>query len=236
MKRSGAFMLGTARAALLTASFASASTAAPVAVPATGLDHILLGAPDLDRGVAEVRRLTGVRAVYGGSHPGAGTRNALIALGNGAYLEIIAPDPKQKPSELGAYIRSLHKLTPIGWAYHTRDLEGLREALAMRSVHVHQIVPGSRRRPDGRTLSWRTFEIGSEEDVAPFFIQWGRGSPHPSLDAAPGCRLAGMSVGGRLKVNVERALAIVGQSAIARPNAAPGLHFAMRCRGGAVRF
>ena len=206
-------------------------------IPATGLDHIIVGAPDLDRAVTEVERRTGVRAVYGGSHPGASTRNALIALGNGAYLELIAPDPMQtKSSEFAKFLGGLKVMTPLGWAYHSADLSALRSALAATGVHVERIAPGSRQRPDGRTLRWRTFEVGSDEDVSPFFIEWGRSSPHPSLSAAQGCRLARFNVGGPLKPNVVRALALTGKSAVWQRSAGPGLHVALRCRGGAIRF
>jgi len=222
-------------AAWLAVTSAAAAPAPPI--PATDLDHILVGAPDLDRAIAEVERRTGVRAIYGGSHPGVGTRNALIAIGNGAYLEIIAPDPTQpKPSEFGKFVGSLKTMTPLGWAYHTTNLDGLRTAMRARGVHVERIEPGSRKRPDGRTLRWRTFEIGSEEDVSPFFIEWGRGSPHPSLSAARGCRLSQFSVGGPLKPNIARALAVIGKSAVWRRNAPAGLHVALQCRKGTIRF
>ena len=100
------------------------------------LDHILLGSNDLQLGVAFVEQHTGVRAAYGGVHPGRGTQNALLSLGTRRYLEIIAPDPQQtsSSSELPAKLKKLTEPRLVGWAAHPGNLQVLAADLARAGV------------------------------------------------------------------------------------------------------
>ena len=159
------------------------------------IDHVLLGVSDLDAAVRDFERKTGVKPQYGGSHPGAGTRNALVSLGRGTYLELIAPDPAQDTSKgFAAVLRAFKRPTPVGWAIRTSDAAALRSRLGKAGYKPGGIDPGSRKRPDGVRLSWATFELdGLDESVEPFFIQW-RTAQHPSLPAPPGCRLVALHV------------------------------------------
>src|SRR5215469_4192621 len=84
------------------------------------LDHILLGCSDLEPGVAFLEQRSGIKAAFGGVHPGRGTKNALLSLGEQRYLEIIAPDPTQTSIEPFAQkqatqLRSLAAPRLIGW-------------------------------------------------------------------------------------------------------------------------
>jgi hypothetical protein len=157
----------------------------------TLLDHILLGCDDLGRGIAYVEERTGVRAKFGGVHPGAGTQNALLSLGPNRYLEIIAPDPKQPASADARDLKSLDdEPVLVGWAAHPGDIAALAARLKQQNIAMEGPMPGSRKRPDGRTLNWTVLRLKDEPtQLLPFFIEWGKDSIHPSVDSPQGCRL-----------------------------------------------
>ena len=156
----------------------------------TVLDHILLGCNDLDAGIAYVYERTGVRAAAGGVHPGAGTKNALLSLGPSRYLEVIAPDPLQPASSDPRALASLKNPTLVGWAAHRHDLNEFAAGLRKADIECEGPNPGSRARPDGTTLKWKTLALKDVHDgVLPFFIEWDSHSTHPSIDAPTGCRL-----------------------------------------------
>ena len=157
------------------------------------VDHLLLGASDLDRGVVWLYERTGVRATIGGSHPGRGTRNALVALGGRQYLEILAPDPAQ-PAGLRPDLVSLSEPRLITWAASSDDLPALVRRSRDSGVTVSEPRDGSRARPDGRLLKWRTVDADNAFEAngispVPFFIQWSPDTVHPSQESPAGCRL-----------------------------------------------
>jgi Glyoxalase-like domain len=156
----------------------------------TDLDHILLGVSDLDAGIAWVEQRAGVRAAVGGVHPGRGTRNALLSLGARRYLEIIAPDPKQPGKGMYEMLSAMTEPRLFNWAVHTGDIA----AAATRAVNAGFAIEGprdgSRARPDGKTLHWKSFNLKDDRGgLLPFFIEWSRESVHPSEDAPKGCTL-----------------------------------------------
>lgn len=61
------------------------------------LDHLVVAARTLEEGARWLEERLGVAPVAGGRHGAMGTHNALVGLGGGAYLEIIAVDPHAPP-------------------------------------------------------------------------------------------------------------------------------------------
>jgi hypothetical protein len=174
--------------------------AAEQLVPAAAaVDHLLLGVSDLDRGIAEIERMTGVMAVIGGSHPGVGTRNALISLGGKQYLEVIAPDPAQKAYNFNLDVRTLNQPRLITWAARTADITATAKQAREAGYQIIGPRNGSRARPDGKLLNWKTLGILNKlglqgVEPIPFFIVWASDSAHPSQDSPKGCELRAFAI------------------------------------------
>src|SRR5262245_59659552 len=108
------------------------------------VDHILRGVSDLVRGIAELERITGVKAAVGGSHPGVGTRNALISLGGKQYLEIIAPDPMQTAYNFHIDVRTLSEPRVITWAALMTDIGATAKQAREHGYQIFGPRDGSR--------------------------------------------------------------------------------------------
>lgn len=179
----------------------------------SSVDHLVYATPDLERGIREVENLVGIRATAGGQHPGRGTRNALIALGPSAYLEIIGPDPDQPPPTSPRWfgIDDLETSRLVTWAAKTDDVDRVHREAGAKGVPLGDVRLGSRRRSDGVLLSWRLTEPARDttNGIVPFFIDWGQ-SPHPSHTAPQGAALVALSAEHPDDERVRRALRVLG--------------------------
>jgi hypothetical protein len=167
------------------------------------LDHILLGCNDLERGIAFVEERSGVRAAFGGVHPGRGTQNALLSLGERSYreinlrryLEIIGPDPQQSGAPDTYGLQELSEPRLITWAARPGNIQVLADRLSKAGIAAEGPTPGSRQRPNGYLLRWKTLNLkDTASGLLPFFIEWDADSPHPSLDAPRGCHLSNFEI------------------------------------------
>lgn len=146
------------------------------------IDHLMWAAPELDNGCRDMEERLGVPTQVGGRHPGIGTHNALLGLGPGRYMEVIAPDPTQdRSSGFGDWVWAVTSPRLLTWCARSDDLEGLRERAAARGLQPSPIVALERLRPDGGVLRWRLLFLEGHRMGfgVPFFIDW-QDSPHPS--------------------------------------------------------
>ena len=172
----------------------------PNSLNALPLDHVILAIDSLDRGIDRLAEMTGVSAQMGGAHPGRGTRNALLGLGDDQYLELIAPNPADAspPLRPGPFDEQVDftrfgSLTPIGWVVRVLDADAERDRLIERGLSPGPVHVGERARADGRVLRWKTFDpFGFRAAVLPFAISWGEDTPHPSASAPVGCTLGAL--------------------------------------------
>jgi hypothetical protein len=171
------------------------------------IDHIVVAVQGLDDGIAAFARLTGVTAVRGGKHPARGTENALVALGRGRYLELIAPRAGAPSTPDLEQMRSHANLTVIAWAVAVNDLNAARQAVTATSVTIGPSMPGSRVTPSGQLLEWSTASFTMPPiATAPFLIQWKRRTPHPSATSPAGCTVSIMEVHDPDATDLSRAL------------------------------
>jgi hypothetical protein len=207
----------------------------------SAVDHLLLGTADLDRGIAWVEERTGVKAVIGGSHPGVGTRNALLSLGGRRYLEILAPDPAQTAYNFPIDVRNLTEPRLITWAAGTADIQATAKKAREAGYQLFGPREGSRKRPDGSVLQWKTLGVlaqlgGDGIDPVPFFIEWAAGSPHPSKDSPGRCELQTFEIAHPRVQEVRDLLGKLGIAAEVKAAEHPRLHATLRSPKGIVRL
>lgn len=190
------------------------------------VDHLVYATPDLTAGVTHVETLLGVHATPGGQHPGEGTRNALVALGPTSYLEIIGPDPEQpRPAGPRKFeIDDLHEPRLVTWAAKGTNLTQLVADARRRGVPIGDVIPGSRRTPDGVLLSWHISNQRAmvADGLVPFFIDWGS-TPHPAKSAAGGATLIALRAEHPEPEHVRRMLGELGLELPVAKGAKPSL-------------
>lgn len=179
------------------------------------LDHIVLAAQDVQAAVEEIAAATGVRAELGGRFEGRGVYNHLLALQNGAYLEIIGPDPQQAGHE-GALPFGMHLTEETKVAHWCAkagaEIEQRVASAREAGYDLGAVQPLGRVLADGTRLDWR-LSIGGwpplMSGLVPFLIDWGD-ALHPSETAVKGCTLVDFHAEHPDPESVQAGLAAVG--------------------------
>ena len=142
------------------------------------LDHVLIAVADLAAAAREMEARYGLASIEGGRHPGWGTVNRIVPLGE-SYLELVAVVDAAEAAEsaFGRWVATASPGPgqPLGWAVRTHELDLVARRLGLT------VRAGSRASHGGEPLRWRYagIEEAAAEPSLPFFIEWGRGTPLP---------------------------------------------------------
>lgn len=165
----------------------------------TELDHIVIGAANLEQGVAYVEKHLGIKVPFGGSHPRMATHNCLTRLSDTTFLEILAIDPEARqplqPRWFGlddpAVQKKLaHSPGLLTWVVNCDDITA---ALSSAEIAFGEPQPLSR-----GDLRWY---FGVPDDgrliaggILPYIISW-QTEPHPAASMKQlGCRIENMTI------------------------------------------
>jgi hypothetical protein len=163
------------------------------------LDHIVFAAgPDgLAGTAARLANLLGEEFRDGGVHPRFGTRNRIMPLTDGTYLELVEvlDHPASDKAPFGQAVRARSELGGgwMGWVVAVDDLAPLELRLG------REAVKGNRHRPDGTELLWKQLGVkGLQSDPQlPFFIQWESDAKlHPSTGGTDKISLESLEIAG----------------------------------------
>jgi hypothetical protein len=144
------------------------------------LDHLsyAAGPEGLAACVQRLGSRLGAGFIDGGLHPRFGTRNFILPLTAGCYLEVVAaldhPAAESAPFGRAVKARTEQGGGWLGWAVSVDDIHPVELRLGRMAV------PGHRRRPDGFDLRWRQIGINdlAKDNQFPFFVQWETDSAH----------------------------------------------------------
>lgn len=158
------------------------------------LDHLVVGGPDLAVLKRTFLEQHGLRALPGGRHPGRGTHNALLGLGQGCYLELLAPDPEADGGDWANALAYLGEPALHAWCLRVPDAAEAAARLEAGGLAARR-MPGARSLQGGGELRWElVFAEGHGFGGAmPFFVDW-LGSQHPSAGLPPEARCSGLAL------------------------------------------
>jgi hypothetical protein len=162
------------------------------------LDHLsyAVGPEGLGACVQGLGARLGAGFSDGGIHPSFGTRNFVLPLADGCYLEVVAAldHPAVDRAPFGRAVRDRTETGGgwLAWVVAVDDIAPI-EARLNRTA-----AAGHRRRPDGVDLRWSQIGVNdvADDPQLPFFVEWHVDpSDHPGAGGSR-VRLSSLEIAG----------------------------------------
>ncbi len=142
-----------------------------------GIDHLVIACADPDEAANQLESGLGISATGGGRHAGRGSRNRIVWLADGSYLELIGIEDAELAGRSPVSAAAVRTLEQHGgglatYALQEDDIETAAAALGAIGA-VGPVSHGTRTRDDGEVVAWWTsFPNGDlAPDATPFLIQ-----------------------------------------------------------------
>ena len=169
------------------------------------LDHLsyAAGPEGLAACVQRLGSHLGAAFTDGGLHPRFGTRNFVLPLAGGVYLEVVEAldHPAVDAAPFGRAVKARSQAGGgwLSWVVGVTDLPAIEQRLGRPAAYGHRV------RPDGYDLRWRQIGINdtANDPQLPWFIHWeSEKSEHPA-SAGGKVRLERLDIAGDRAAVVE---------------------------------
>lgn len=162
------------------------------------LDHVsyAVRANELADTIQRLGADLGASFIDGGMHPRFGTRNFILPLSGGTYIEVVSAldHPASEAAPFGRAVRERAEAGGgwLGWVVAVEDLTPIEARLGRGAVDGHRI------RPDGQDLTWKQIGVLDllEDPQLPYFITWDDARQHPSVGFQSPVRITDITVSG----------------------------------------
>jgi Glyoxalase-like domain len=175
------------------------------------LDHVSYAAPveHLADTVQRIGSALGSTFSDGGLHPRFGTRNFILPLEGGTYIEVVAAldHPAADKAPFGRAVRARANVGGgwMNWVVSVSDMSAVEARLGRPAVEGHRV------RPDGYDLRWQ--QIGVLDTMTdaqlPFFVHWASDDEHHPSAGGRDVSIAQLDIAG----SADRVAAWLGQPA-----------------------
>ncbi len=146
------------------------------------LSQVIYAVRDLDAAARAVSAV-GLTVIDGGRHPGLGTANRIVPLGD-QYFELLGVVDAEEAAH-SAFGRAVLDSTSehdrlVRWSLRCDDIDAVARTRALEPERH------ARRRPDGQMLTWRAagLDRALREGWLPFFMQWDDPAHYPGAAGA----------------------------------------------------